>query len=224
MAGMQASVPSVASVERRRPGYGAGGNRVVSVDVLRGLTIALMILVNDPGDWKHTFTQLDHAEWNGWTLTDTVFPTFLFLVGAAAVFSIGSRLTKGASRGLLARQILWRATKIFLLKCFLSLYPHFRYTHMRIYGVLTRIAVCYLLVGWLLLLTRRPRWLLAMAAVLLVGYYVLLRWVPVPGAGVPGRDVPFDVPFLDMYWNLVAYVDRGGGGLDAALAAYGHAV
>ena len=66
--------------------------RVLSIDILRGITIALMILVNDPGDWSHTFSQLDHAKWNGFTLTDLVFPNFLFLVGAAIILSLNSRI------------------------------------------------------------------------------------------------------------------------------------
>ena len=69
--------------------------RVLSVDVLRGLTIAFMILVNDPGDWAHVYAQLDHAPWNGFTLTDLVFPNFLFLVGASIIFSLDSRIARG---------------------------------------------------------------------------------------------------------------------------------
>src|SRR5258707_4991668 len=79
--------------------------RVLSIDVLRGLTIALMILVNDPGDWAHTYTQLDHAKWNGFTLTDFVFPNFLFLVGVSITFSLQSRIARSASG------ILDKATK-----------------------------------------------------------------------------------------------------------------
>src|ERR1700733_8799328 len=80
-------------------------SRVLSIDVLRGLTIALMILVNDPGDWDHTYTQLDHAPWNGFTLTDFVFPNFLFLVGASIIFSLQSRLIRGESKKTLALPI-----------------------------------------------------------------------------------------------------------------------
>src|SRR5580692_4766582 len=80
-------------------------NRVLSVDVLRGLTIALMILVNDPGDWSHTYTQLDHAKWNGFTLTDLVFPNFLFIVGASIIFSLQSRIARGDSKKTLALHI-----------------------------------------------------------------------------------------------------------------------
>src|ERR1700733_12567496 len=80
-------------------------SRVLSVDVLRGLTIALMILVNDPGDWAHTYAQLDHAPWNGFTLTDFVFPNFLFIVGASIIFSLHSRVARSAGG------ILDKATK-----------------------------------------------------------------------------------------------------------------
>src|ERR1700735_2782611 len=79
--------------------------RVVSIDLLRGLTIALMILVNDPGDWDHVFKQLDHAQWSGWTLTDLVFPTFLCLMGASIVFSLESRAAKGNCRETQAAHI-----------------------------------------------------------------------------------------------------------------------
>src|SRR5271170_517615 len=122
-------------------------SRVLSIDVLRGLTIALMILVNDPGDWAHTYTQLDHAPWNGFTLTDFVFPNFLFIVGASIIFSLHSRLARGESKRALALHILRRAVIIFAIDVFLSPFPRFDYTHLRFYGVLTRIAICYLSAG-----------------------------------------------------------------------------
>jgi len=185
--------------EIARPG------RVLSVDVLRGLTIALMILVNDPGDWSHVFAPLDHAEWNGWTLTDLVFPTFLFLMGASMVFSNEARRAKGDCTGTLAGHVFARAGKLFALAMLLNLYPRFHWTNMRFYGVLPRIAVCYLLAGLVLLGARRMVPVAAIVAVMLVGYWVLLRWVPVPGAGMPVRDVPL----MDKTMNIVAWVDRG---------------
>jgi predicted acyltransferase len=190
---------STAQVSATKP------ERILSVDLLRGITIAFMILVNDPGDWSHTFSQLDHSPWNGWTLTDIVFPMFLFLVGASTVFSLEARERKGDCKKTLTGHIFWRALKLFLLKTLLSLAPLFHWTHMRIYGVLTRIALCYLLAGLVLLMTRRVRVLLGIVAVLLVGYWVLLRWVPVPGAGWPVRDFPL----LDKTQNLTAWMDRG---------------
>src|SRR5271168_4678517 len=132
-------------------------NRVLSIDILRGLTIALMILVNEPGDWAHVYPQLDHAAWNGFTCTDLVFPNFLFLVGASIIFSLESRIARGESKRTLALHMLRRALTIFLIKLFLSAFPHFHLTHLRIFGVLTRIAVCYLITGLICLATRRAR-------------------------------------------------------------------
>src|SRR5258708_18142920 len=100
-----------------------------------------MILVNDPGDWTHTYTQLDHAPWNGFTLTDFVFPNFLFLVGASIIFSLQSRIARGDSKKTLAVHILPRAFLIFSTNMFLTAFPSFHYTHSLIYGVLTLIAL-----------------------------------------------------------------------------------
>ncbi|HTC74965.1 MAG TPA: DUF5009 domain-containing protein, partial [Edaphobacter sp.] len=178
--------------------------RVLSVDVLRGLTIALMILVNDPGDWSHTYTQLDHAAWNGFTLTDLVFPNFLFMVGASIIFSLQSRIARGESKRILALHILRRSATIFALDLFFGLYPHFHYTHLRIFGVLTRIAVCYLVAGLICLATQRVRTLVAIIGTLLLGYWALMRFVPVPGFGIPTHDMPI----LDPDRNLAAWLDR----------------
>jgi len=179
--------------------------RVVSVDMLRGLTVALMILVNDPGDWEHLFKQLDHATWNGWTLTDLVFPTFLFLMGVAMVFSMDARSSRGHGKWARAGKIVSRAAKIFVLDLILTYFPTMHWTRLRFYGVLTRIALCYLIAGLILLATRRVRILAAIVAVILIGYWVMLRWVPVPGAGMPVRDIPL----LDPVMNWTSWIDRG---------------
>jgi len=183
--------------------------RVLSIDVLRGLTIALMILVNDPGDWGHVYSQLDHAPWNGFTLTDFVFPNFLFLVGVSIVLSIQSRIAKGESKRTLALHMVRRAATLFAIKMFLSAFPHFHLTHLRLFGVLTRIALCYLAAGLICLAVwntrHRARTLLAITAALLVGYWALMRFVPVPGLGVPTHDFPI----LDPDRNLAAWLDRG---------------
>jgi predicted acyltransferase len=197
----------IASTERTI----AGPPRVLSVDLLRGLTIAFMILVNDPGDWAHVFRPLDHADWNGWTLTDLVFPTFLFLVGASLVFSLESRAAKGDCGKTLSGHVMLRAVKILLLQFVLVFFPRMHWKGMRLYGVLPRIALCYLLAGLVLIAMLRIRSLrgsvgviAGVVAVLLVGYWVLLRWVPVPGMGVPGRDIPF----MDQNANLTSWMDR----------------
>ena len=178
--------------------------RVLAIDVLRGLTVAFMILVNDPGDWAHVYPQLDHAPWNGWTLTDLVFPNFLFLVGASTVFSLDARLRKGDSRTQLALHLVLRAGKIFALKMILTAVPYFHLTHLRIYGVLTRIALCYLVGGLILLATRNLRILAAITTAILATYWALMRFIPVPGYGIPTRDIPL----LDKDGNLTAWLDR----------------
>jgi predicted acyltransferase len=179
--------------------------RITSIDALRGLTVAFMILVNDPGDWGHVYAPLDHAPWNGFTPTDLVFPTFLFLVGCAIVFSIESRLAKGVPRRTIALQIIRRAAIIFAIKMALSAYPHFHLTRLRIYGVLTRIALCYLAAGLIFLYVRSVKALAALAIALLICYWILMRFVPIPGLGHPVRDFPI----LDHDNNLAAYIDRG---------------
>jgi predicted acyltransferase len=179
-------------------------SRVLSIDVLRGLTIALMILVNDPGDWSHTYTQLDHVQWNGFTLTDLVFPNFLFLVGASIILSLQSRIHRGESRRSLALHILRRSAIILALDLFFNDFPHFHLSHLRVYGVLTRIALCYLCAGFICLMTQRASRLLAIVAALLIGYWALMRFVPVPGFGIPTHDIPL----LDPDRNLAAWLDR----------------
>lgn len=172
---------------------------------MRGLTIAFMILVNDPGDWAHVYPQLDHAEWNGWTLTDLVFPNFLFLVGCSVVFAVGSRVAKGVPRRTIALQILRRAAILFAVKMFLTAYPHFHLTHLRIFGVLTRIAGCYLVAGLLFLYVRGARALVFATAAMLLGYWLLMRFAEVPGLGHP----LVNFPLLDPNSNLAAWLDRG---------------
>ncbi|HEY0162393.1 MAG TPA: heparan-alpha-glucosaminide N-acetyltransferase domain-containing protein [Edaphobacter sp.] len=183
----------------------APSSRVLSIDVLRGITIAFMILVNDAGDGKHVYTQLEHAEWNGWTLTDLVFPTFLFIVGISIILSIHARLQKGASRRELALHTARRAVTIFVVAMLINLIPFFNFTHLRLYGVLPRIALCYLIAGLICLVTQNAKHLLAITAVALVSYWLLMRFVPVPGLGVPTHEIPL----LDPDNNLVAWLDRG---------------
>jgi len=179
--------------------------RFLSVDVLRGLTIAFMILVNDSGDSNHTYAPLLHAEWNGWTPTDMVFPTFLFLVGCSIVFSVDSRLRRGVPRAQLVQQVLRRALLIFVFDLIMAAYPSFHLGSLRIYGVLTRIALCYAAAALFYLLTQRWRWIGALVVTLLVGYWALMRFVPVPGFGVP----TVSVPLLDPDGNLTSWMDRG---------------
>src|SRR5690348_7250915 len=128
--------------------------RLLSLDALRGLTIAFMIMVNDtggPGAWK----QMRHSPWNGMTATDLVFPGFLFIVGITIVFSVEARLARGATRAQLALHTVQRAVILFAFGIVVNGFPYFHLAHLRIYGVLQRIAVCYLVVGLFYLFDKR---------------------------------------------------------------------
>jgi predicted acyltransferase len=178
--------------------------RLLSLDVLRGVTIAFMILVNNNGNEAAAYWPLKHAAWNGFTPTDLVFPTFLFLVGISIVFSTGSRLARGASRQVLFLHVLRRSILLYLLGLVVNSFPYFHLHTMRFYGVLPRIALCYFLVASLYLIAPGWRDKIILSIVALAGYWVLMRFVPVPGYGVPGRDVPL----LDHDANLTAWLDR----------------
>ena len=177
--------------------------RLISLDILRGVTIAFMIMVNNNGG-PAAWAQMHHAEWNGLTATDLVFPTFLFVVGASIVFAFHARLAKGATRAQLAWHTAKRAVILFLFGIVVNSFPYFHLVHMRFYGVLQRIAICYLVIGLFYLWDQRVWTKIAALAVVLLGYWALVQCVPVPGAGMPGRDVHF----LDKDQNIVAWVDR----------------
>jgi predicted acyltransferase len=182
---------------------GSMSNRLTSLDLFRGATIAAMILVNNPGN-DHAYWPLEHAEWNGWTPTDLIFPFFLFIVGVSLVFSSESRLSKGDSRTTLVLHTFRRAVIIFAIGLALNwLVDSLLSRGVRIPGVLQRIGICYFAAS-ILYLYVRPRGRALIVAVLLIGYWVLMRFVPVPGLGVPGRDIPFLHPDA----NLGAYLDR----------------
>src|SRR6185369_11167959 len=177
--------------------------RLLSLDVARGITIAFMIMVNNNGGGG-SWAFMNHARWDGLTATDLVFPTFVFVMGISAVFGIESRLARGATRGQIVRHATLRAVILCLLGVVVNSFPFFELEHMRFYGVLQRIAVCYLAVTLFYLWDRRVWSLAAVLVLALVGYWMLLRWVPVPGAGMPGRDVPF----MDVRQNMVSWIDR----------------
>jgi len=177
--------------------------RLIALDVARGITIAFMIMVNNnggPGSWGF----MNHAQWTGLTATDLVFPTFVLVVGASIAFAFEARLKRGATRTELAWHTVRRAVVLVLLGIVVNSFPFFELVHMRFYGVLQRIAVCYLVVGLFYLWDRRVWTKVVALVVALVGYWVLLRWVPVPGAGMPGQDFPF----MDQTQNMVSWLDR----------------
>ncbi|HTD96805.1 MAG TPA: heparan-alpha-glucosaminide N-acetyltransferase domain-containing protein [Edaphobacter sp.] len=178
--------------------------RLLSLDLLRGLTIGFMILVNNNGDGLRAYAPLKHADWNGFTPTDLVFPTFLFLVGISTVLSTASRLAQGATRQSLFLHTLRRAVTLYLLGLIVNSFPLFHLHTLRFYGVLPRIAICYLIVATLYLLSPGWRSKLALAVAALAAYWLLMRFVPVPGYGIPTHDIPL----LDRDANLTAWLDR----------------
>src|SRR6202041_926361 len=129
--------------------------RLVSLDVVRGITVAFMILVNNNGSERLAYWPLKHADWNGWTPTDLVFPTFLLLVGITIVFSTQSRMAKGEAKRVLLMHAFKRAAILCALGILVHGFPDYPLATLRIYGVLQRIALCYLIATMLYLADRR---------------------------------------------------------------------
>jgi predicted acyltransferase len=187
---------AVASASKLQPAESSG--RLVSLDVFRGATIALMILVNTAGGFAGSYAPLVHADWDGWTPTDAVFPSFLWIVGLSLTLSLERRLSAGTDRAALIPAILRRALILYLLGVFLYLFPRFDFATARLLGVLQRIAICYAAAS-LIYLYSGVRGQIAWIAGLLGTYTLLMLAVPTPGYG-PGR--------LDVEGNLAHYVDR----------------
>jgi predicted acyltransferase len=169
--------------------------RLLSLDFFRGLTVAAMILVNNPGDWSHIYAPLEHAPWHGWTPTDLIFPFFLFIVGVSITFALGR--PDGARAGMVSK-IVKRSATLFLLGLFLSFFPRFDISIVRIPGVLQRIALVYLACS-LIFLKTTPRQQITLLVILLIGYCLLLTVIPVPGVGYAN---------LEPETNLAAWFDR----------------
>jgi predicted acyltransferase len=168
-----------------------------ALDVLRGFTIIAMLLNLNPGSWEFNYAWLVHATWEGWTLIDMVAPAFLFFIGAALPLSFSRRADKGATREMLLRHVIVRGLILVAIGFFLNLYPKFDFATVRIPSVLSRIGLCYLLAGSFMVLTARfrngtialrPALIAATAAFILVSYWLLLYFVPVPGYGAPRFD------------------------------------
>jgi predicted acyltransferase len=175
--------------------------RLLALDVFRGLTIAGMLLVNNPGSWGAIYKPLGHAPWHGWTPTDLVFPFFLFIVGITARLSLESRRARGVPDGALVRQILKRGALIILLGLLVAAFPYTpdRILGIRIPGVLQRIGVAYIAVA-LIILKTTLRQQVVIGAAILVAYWAAMELIPVPGYGAGVLDKPEA--------TLAAYIDR----------------
>jgi predicted acyltransferase len=170
--------------------------RLLSLDVFRGITVAFMIIVNNPGDWDNLYWPLEHAKWNGCTPTDLVFPFFLFIVGVAIPFADKANNVEGKSAKY--RKIIIRSMKLFGLGLFLSLFPKFNIETVRIMGVLQRIALVYIACS-LLFLNLSNKGLVISLLICLLTYFILMAIVPVPGFG-PAN--------LEPATNFGAWLDR----------------
>ena len=173
-------------------------NRIVSLDVFRGLTIAGMTLVNNPGTWSSIYWPLEHAQWDGWTPTDLVFPFFVFISGVSIPLAFGNRLERGGSGRDLHLKVIKRTLIIFALGVFLNGFPYFDLEVLRIPGVLQRIAICYFFASIIFLNTKLRTQILITIALLLL-YWALMKLVPAPG---------FAAGDLTKEGSLASYVDR----------------
>jgi predicted acyltransferase len=195
--------------------------RLLSLDVFRGVTVAAMLLVNDPGTWSAIFPPLGHAEWHGWTPTDLIFPFFLFIVGITTHLSLSARRARGDDDSAILKQILRRGIIIYLLGLVLAMFPFYqwgtiesipnatawdriiyRIEHVRILGVLPRIAIVYVCAALLTLRTTLRQQIVIIAA-LLFGYWFAMTLIPVPGENEIGALL---LHTKDR--NLAAYLDR----------------
>lgn len=176
--------------------------RLTSLDVFRGITITGMILVNMAGVADQVYPPLLHADWNGCTPTDLVFPFFLFIIGVAIAFSFSkykeNKLTLGLGHTVPLGRILRRSAILFALGLLLNGFWNYDWSTIRIMGVLQRISLAYLLATLVILkLPRKGQW--AIALLLLLGYWLAMSFIPVPGYGVGN---------LSRDGNLGAYLDR----------------
>lgn len=195
--------------------------RLLALDVFRGLTVAGMLLVNNPGSWGAIYPPLAHAAWHGWTPTDLIFPFFLFIVGITTHLSLASRRAQGYGSAQLVQQILRRGSLLFLCGLFLSWFPGFTYlpiadipdagftdrvlhrlANLRYLGVLQRIGLAYT-VGALLTMRMSWRAQMVLTGIMLPGYWALMTLVPVPGTGQLGAAL-LDEPSM----VLSAWLDR----------------
>src|SRR5256714_1664582 len=189
-----------------RRGAHASTTRMLSLDVFRGMTVAGMILVNNPGTWGAIYSPLEHATWNGWTPTDLIFPFFLFIVGVAITLALSRRVESDGSRRDLYLKIVRRSLIIFALGTFLAWFPFYNFTThtfigfstVRLTGVLDRIAICYLFAALIFINTSWRRQAV-IVAVLLLAYWAILMLVPAPG---------FAAGDLTKQGSIASYVDR----------------
>ena len=179
--------------------------RLLCLDIYRGLAVAGMIIVDNPGSDDHAYWAIKHAGWNGWTPADLIFPSFLFLVGISMVYSFSSRLQRGESRNAILLHAVKRSLLLIAIGLLVNASPFWGLDlhTWRFEGVTQRIGLCYSAAALLELYADR-RWQIAAFAGCLLGYWAILRFAPVPGVGTPGHEIPF----MDPNQNITAWLDR----------------
>ena len=177
--------------------------RLVSLDAFRGITIAAMILVNNPGTWNAVYKPLQHAHWNGWTPTDLIFPFFLFIVGVAIVFAFSKRLTLGQTKKDLYLKIIRRTLILFGLGLFLNGFPFFNLSTIRIPGVLQRIAITYFFAS-IIYLNFDIKVIYYITFGILAVYWIIMKTIPVPGYGAGMLE-----PVGNLCWYIDSHIFRG---------------
>lgn len=181
-------------------------NRLLSLDILRGITIAGMIMVNNPGSWATIYPPLAHAKWHGCTPTDLVFPFFLFIVGVAVTFSLSKRKDRGDNQNKLLMQVFRRSLMLIAVGLFMAAFPFFDFntftfvdlSKLRFPGVLQRIGLVYFFASFIFLKCN-IKWQAILGGSFLLLYWFLMMAVPVPGVGYPN---------LMPTTNLAAYIDN----------------
>lgn len=163
-------------------------SRIESVDLLRGMTIAAMILVNTPGTWSHVYAPLLHASWHGLTPTDLIFPFFLFIVGTSIAFAYKSKVANSKTYKKIAIRSLKLIGLGLFLNIFLPYFPFFKDLEtLRIPGVLQRIGLVFFVTA---ILSVNFNWkvLLSVVVMLLFGYWIWLGFIPLPNGSLPTFD------------------------------------
>jgi predicted acyltransferase len=186
---MSSPAPAIMQPEKKQ--------RLLSLDFFRGLTVAAMILVNNPGDGDHVYAPLEHSKWNGCTPTDLVFPFFLFMVGVSITLAIGPRKDDKTLHRKIILTALKRSIIIYIIFAAIHFLFTFNFSNYRILGVLPRIAIVFFISVVIFIKTnfKQQRWIFS---IILIVYYLLMNFVPVPGVGYAN---------LEPATNLGAWLD-----------------
>jgi predicted acyltransferase len=190
--------------------------RFEDLDILRGLSVIGMILVLMPGAWEHRYSWLNHADWAGLPpLADLIFPTFLFCVGFSIPISFENRIKVNSNSSKILIHILYRTILLIAIGLFLNAFPTFDFKNLRIPGVLQRIALCWFIVTLLFFIATKIKskdtvklqlsLLSVIAFVILVGYWIILYFIPVPG---------FETSSFDSVACWPAFIDRAVFGIN----------